>query len=127
MTAYLVGLVFERGGRVQTTKLMHGIVTAETEDEALGLFIQNEWPKEGGFVLKTKSVAEAVGWRWEPEEQAKEAPPAVTQEVLDKVREALEEAVDLFNAIREGEYKPDSFTTQPLREALSLLPGKEGA
>jgi hypothetical protein len=34
------------------------------------------------------------------------------------MKEALEEIVDLMEAVRTGDYKPDSFTTQPARAAL---------
>lgn len=34
------------------------------------------------------------------------------------LEENLQEAVDLMEDVRTGEYKPDSFTTQPWREAL---------
>lgn len=33
--------------------------------------------------------------------------------------EALEELIDLMEDIRQGEYVPDSFTTQPARIALA--------
>ena len=35
-----------------------------------------------------------------------------------ELRDCLAEAVDLVDDIREGDYKPDSFTTQPWRAAL---------
>ena len=35
------------------------------------------------------------------------------------LREALSELADLMDAVCEGEYKPDSFTTQPARKALA--------
>lgn len=35
------------------------------------------------------------------------------------IRECLEEAVDLMEDVLAGNYKPDSFTTQPWRSALS--------
>ena len=37
---------------------------------------------------------------------------------VEELTECLTEAVDLMEDIREGEYKPDSFTTQPWRAAL---------
>ena len=38
--------------------------------------------------------------------------------------EACKEAVILFNDTREGVYKPDSFTTQPLEQAILKAEGK---
>ena len=35
-----------------------------------------------------------------------------------RLREALDELVDLMDATYEGHYTPDSFTTQPAREVL---------
>jgi len=35
-----------------------------------------------------------------------------------ELEECLREAIILMEGIREGEYKPDSFTTQPWRKAL---------
>jgi hypothetical protein len=39
---------------------------------------------------------------------------------LGEAREALEELADLMDDVRTDDYKPDSFTTQPARIALSL-------
>jgi broad-specificity NMP kinase len=36
-----------------------------------------------------------------------------------RLRECLSEAIDLVESVRTGEYKPDSFTTQPWKKALS--------
>jgi hypothetical protein len=43
--------------------------------------------------------------------------------VHDELLEALEELVDLMEAVRTGEYKPDSFTTQPARAAIAKAKG----
>lgn len=40
---------------------------------------------------------------------------------LKNVRDALIELMDLMDGVREGDYKPDSFTNQPARQALSEL------
>jgi len=37
---------------------------------------------------------------------------------------ALEELCELMDAVRDGSYKPDSFTTQPARAALSRAKGE---
>lgn len=42
-----------------------------------------------------------------------------TQRVVAQLVKALEELVDLVEDIRQGEYTPDSFTTQPARVALA--------
>ena len=42
-------------------------------------------------------------------------------ELLD----ALEELADLVDAIRDGEYTPDSFTTQPARAAIAKARGED--
>ena len=47
----------------------------------------------------------------------------VPDEVLEKVKDAMEEAVDLFEDAAIGDYVPDSFTPQPLRAALAALEG----
>lgn len=39
--------------------------------------------------------------------------------LVEELVEALEELVDLMDDIRQGEYTPDSFTTQPARVALA--------
>jgi hypothetical protein len=41
------------------------------------------------------------------------------QAEIDRLREALEELVDLMEEVRAGGYKPDSFTCQPARAALA--------
>lgn len=38
---------------------------------------------------------------------------------IEKLRETLSELVDLMQGVIDGEYKPDSFTLQPARDALS--------
>jgi hypothetical protein len=43
----------------------------------------------------------------------------------DAFRDVLEELADLMDAVYRGEYKPDSFTTQPARRALSPSDRKE--
>lgn len=43
------------------------------------------------------------------------------EDLLKEVTSCLEEAVDLMDAIRQGEYEPDSFTTQPWTEVLRKL------
>ena len=35
-----------------------------------------------------------------------------------RLRECLSEAIDLVESVRTGEYKPDSFTTQPWKKAM---------
>ena len=40
----------------------------------------------------------------------------------ERLRQALEELVLLVEDIRQGEYVPDSFTTQPARIALAARP-----
>jgi hypothetical protein len=40
---------------------------------------------------------------------------------VPKLVEALQELVDLMEEVRQGEYVPDSFTTQPARIALAAL------
>jgi hypothetical protein len=40
------------------------------------------------------------------------------------VVEALSELADLMDAVRSGDYKPDSFTTQPARSVLAALQAK---
>lgn len=40
---------------------------------------------------------------------------------LQTVKEALEEIVILIADIRSGDYKPDSFTIQPIQQALAEL------
>jgi hypothetical protein len=40
---------------------------------------------------------------------------------MPKLVEALQELVDLMEEVRQGEYVPDSFTTQPARIALAAL------
>lgn len=45
---------------------------------------------------------------------------AASQAREQQLREALDELVDLVQAIMEGEYKPDSFTCQPALQALAL-------
>jgi hypothetical protein len=52
------------------------------------------------------------------EERAEKA-----EQERDAFRDVLEELADLMDAVYRGEYKPDSFTTQPARRALS--PRKE--
>ena len=42
-------------------------------------------------------------------------------EAMDAVVEAARELADLMDDIEEGEYDPDSFTTQPIRVALAAL------
>ncbi len=39
-------------------------------------------------------------------------------ERVEKLSSCLEEAIDLMEDVREGKYKPDSFTTQPWRKAI---------
>lgn len=39
--------------------------------------------------------------------------------------EALEELADLFDAMVSGEYRPDSFTTQPARAAIAKAKGDQ--
>lgn len=51
---------------------------------------------------------------------------AATSKTVEIMREALEELADLMDDVRAGEYKPDSFTTQPAREALSKCGGGAG-
>jgi len=41
----------------------------------------------------------------------------------DDLLEACKEAVQLFESIKDGEYKIDSFTTQPLRQAINKAEG----
>lgn len=48
---------------------------------------------------------------------AQGVPVGVVRELVD----ASEDLRDLMAAVREGEYEPDSFTTQPVEEALSIL------
>ena len=43
----------------------------------------------------------------------------------EKLVEALRELVGLVDSIVEGNYTPDSFTTQPAKAALALVPEKE--
>ena len=40
------------------------------------------------------------------------------QDRISMLEELLQEAVNLMEDVREGIYKPDSFTTQPWRAAL---------
>ena len=47
------------------------------------------------------------------------AAPEVPGEVVD----CLSEAIDLMEDVRTGNYKPDSFTTQPWKKALKSLEG----
>ena len=44
---------------------------------------------------------------------------AYWEEENTKLRAALEELTDLMQGVIEGDYKPDSFTLQPAREALN--------
>ena len=37
---------------------------------------------------------------------------------IEQLQSLLSEAVDLMEGVRTGDYKPDSFTTQPWRAAL---------
>lgn len=49
-------------------------------------------------------------------------PGALEREAAARIvelEEALSELVDLMEAVREGDYKPDSFTTQPARAVLA--------
>lgn len=46
---------------------------------------------------------------------------AAAPELLD----CLEELVNLIEAMKDGDYKPDSFTTQPARNAIYKATGKE--
>jgi len=39
--------------------------------------------------------------------------------------EALKELVDLMQGVIDGDYKPDSFTLQPARQALAKAEGRE--
>lgn len=45
--------------------------------------------------------------------------------VIEQMREALEELKDLMEDVYQGNYHPDSFTTQPARNALALQPSPE--
>ena len=47
-----------------------------------------------------------------------EARATTAEASLATMREALEELANLMDAVVEGEYQPDSFTTQPARRAL---------
>lgn len=42
----------------------------------------------------------------------------IQQKRIDELSELLSEAIDLMEDTRNGEYKPDSLTTQPWRLAL---------
>jgi len=55
-------------------------------------------------------LGELEGQQWEDYDKLEQT----NAELL----EALKELVVLMDAIREGEYTPDSFTTQPAREAI---------
>lgn len=39
---------------------------------------------------------------------------------MSEIRDCLAEAIDLMEGVLEGTYKPDSFTTQPWRQALGI-------
>ena len=60
----------------------------------------------------------------EGKEQVAQPQPAPDVEAL---AEALEELVDLIEYVRQGEYYPDSFTTQPARIALAAHRKQGGA
>lgn len=57
----------------------------------------------------------AKGW---PVTPLYTAPQPAEQPDVTQLVEALEELIDLMEDIRQGEYVPDSFTTQPARIAL---------
>lgn len=40
------------------------------------------------------------------------------QEYIEILKECLEEAIYLMEDVRTGDYKPDSFTTQPWKNVL---------
>jgi hypothetical protein len=52
------------------------------------------------------------------------AQPTKPEHASVEVVEALSELADLMDAVRSGDYKPDSFTTQPARLALAALQAK---
>ena len=45
----------------------------------------------------------------------------LTTEQAQQIEEALSELMDLMDGVREGDYKPDSFTNQPAEEALAAI------
>ena len=45
----------------------------------------------------------------------------LTIEQAQQIEEALSELMDLMDGVREGDYKPDSFTNQPAEEALATI------
>ena len=51
--------------------------------------------------------------------KATENPAPEVAKLVEALEEALEELVDLMEDTRQGEYSPDSLTTQPARAALA--------
>ena len=48
------------------------------------------------------------------------------ERVANQIAECVKELIDLIDAIRSGEYKPDSFTTQPMDKALAAYEAMKG-
>ena len=71
----------------------------------------DDWPI-ASQIYEYKTAAEEIT-------KLRETIPAQAA-VIEKLREVLEELVDLVQDIRAGEYKPDSFTCQPALAVLAL-------
>lgn len=77
---------------------------------------------KGNYVCRVQihQTPRQYGMIYESEREANARLIAAAPELL----EALTELADLVDAIREGEYRPDSFTTQPARAAIAKAKGE---
>jgi len=74
---------------------------------------------EGNIAWSIKAIKDHVA-------RAPEVQQAIDSVMGGEVAECLSEAIELMEAVREGEYKPDSVTTQPWRNALGDRSAPEG-
>jgi len=65
----------------------------------------------------------ATDFNWRPKEEGKANAQLIA--AAPEMYDALKELVDLVEGIMLGDYKPDSFTLQPARFAISKAEGSE--
>ena len=93
---------------------------SEFKDRAFHFYAQiaggYKWPNSAeGDLLK---IAMAEIEKLESKVQNQRTMMRHNEEYIEELESCLREAITLMEDVRTGEYKPDSFTTQPWRKAL---------